>query len=728
VNRKNLIKPDAEIEATTIDGLEAMNFKEIFDRGAKLTDEDAVKYLESHNITEESINAVATAVLKCNGNPDRIFGVLKALNAGSWTRQFNFWFTQNILSGPVTHGFNVLGNVTKLGFMAGDRMVGAILRAPIRGNMDEIVDSWRYTKGLVRYIGEALRMSLKTLKSPVGSSNLRTAYSNNASKFGMEAVEEGALPTSYQSVKTLMLADDPEGSLTTTQEVLARMLHVGGWLARGNARTMAAEDEFFRQLNFRAAQRERIMRRLDSLGYSAKNDPDAYEQAYKHLEDQYFTEAGLVNIKNQDAAEALRIADAGVFAQEIQTKWVRGLQNLTNQSMMAKAVLPFIKTVWNVTLDSIEHTPFIGFFSKDLRESIVQGGAKGQEALGKIVTGVLVTGLLFEHVSDGLIVGELSSNKKEREMQERQGMKPYSIKIGDNWYQYQRLDPLGAILGITANMHYLMVNNREMADDEKVDAFFRVAGSLTTTIAEKSFLVGLNDLMDMLFAGDRTPEMMAKWSGNFVNSLMPGSGLVRQLYNEYEKDMTMSPKTFLGTVGEGPLMKPIKRLLNSTGVQVNEAPVKFDWLTGETPQRASLGFISKTNQNWVVDELVDLARSVRSAPLQNIGDVRLTQEQYSRYCELHGTLKIRGKTLMEALEDTMKSYSYDYDRERFADEDPSQETTRRGAILNRVIDRYRKEAGVLLFKEFPELAEDVKQEAIQKRQDRAGQRLATVLY
>jgi hypothetical protein len=83
---------------------------------------------------------------------------------------------------------------------------------------------------------------------------------------------------------------------------------------------------------------------------------------------------------------------------------------------------------------------------------------------------------------------------------------------------------------------------------------------------------------------------------------------------------------------------------------------------------------------------------------------------------------------MEALEDTMKSYSYDYDRERFADEDPSQETTRRGTILNRVIDVYRKEAGRRLFTEYPELAEDVKQEAIQKRQERAGQRLANALY
>ena len=84
--------------------------------------------------------------------------------------------------------------------------------------------------------------------------------------------------------------------------------------------------------------------------------------------------------------------------------------------------------------------------------------------------------------------------------------------------------------------------------------------------------------------------------------------------------------------------------------------------------------------------------------------VELTQEQHTRWEELHGTHEVNGMAMLEALEEAMMRESYDLDRTRgipdVAD-DPSASV--RVTIVNAVIGAYRQASAAALREEDPDL-------------------------
>ena len=63
----------------------------------------------------------------------------------------------------------------------------------------------------------------------------------------------------------------------------------------------------------------------------------------------------------------------------------------------------------------------------------------------------------------GIVTGRGPSDRRERQAMERGGWQPYSIKVGDRYFAYNRLDPIGMSLGLSADMVEILAN---MDDDE----------------------------------------------------------------------------------------------------------------------------------------------------------------------------------------------------------------------------------------------------------------------
>lgn len=66
------------------------------------------------------------------------------------------------------------------------------------------------------------------------------------------------------------------------------------------------------------------------------------------------------------------------------------------------------------------------------------------------------------------------------------GWQPYSVRIGDTWYSYARLEPLGLLLGIAADMKENASNIDEAIADGKVKPaeVDKIASMLTFSVAE----------------------------------------------------------------------------------------------------------------------------------------------------------------------------------------------------------------------------------------------------
>ena len=74
------------------------------------------------------------------------------------------------------------------------------------------------------------------------------------------------------------------------------------------------------------------------------------------------------------------------------------------------------------------------------------------EAYGRGVAGLAftVTGLAL--TANGNLTGGGPKDYKQRKLLEEAGWRPYSIKVGDDYISYQRMDPFASMLGIFADM------------------------------------------------------------------------------------------------------------------------------------------------------------------------------------------------------------------------------------------------------------------------------------
>ena len=684
------------------------------------TEDDFWKWCSSHNISQDSFDKVVEAVSKTQGNPKAMFNQMKALKQGSWSKFAVYWFTQNILSSPFTHLWNVGGNITKVADMSVGRLAFTGGKALLtQQGKEEFREALRFTQGLCNNIGNAWKLAL--------SNDLYTrrisskSYDKFSSKFSDGDVVGENAPASYEYIRNLITKGDEKKELTWAQNLLAHFIHYTGAIARYNSRIMSAEDDFFKQLVFLSQRDASISMQLDRMKIT---DPKERAEAFKKLSDDWFTDEGIVNVNNPNAAEALRSAEYSTYSQDVTTQWVRALHQASNQSPILKVVAPFIKTVWNVEVDAIEHTP-LAFLSKQWRNDRAAGGLRSQEAWGRVASGTMFLGLAIMLAENDIITGALSSDKSKKDAQVRAGVRPYSIKIGDTYISYDRLDPFGCLLGLVADFTNIIRNSEEMEAaglEMPREVVSAVLSSFVKTMGNKSFLSSMTDFFK-IFDSQRDPgEAIMDFSWDTTKAFMPGSGLFRAAANTASGIMDVQyerPET-LASYG---LDIDVLRLANTLALRAKSAPIKYDWFTGESQGfRGYLGNLA--SKDWVDKEMEMIGWSIIDAPSRNIDGVQLSAEQYSRLCQLHGTLKLHGLTLKERVRQLMETRSYDLNEEWYSYAPDGQGKSRRGEMVNRIIRAYRDTAKRHLLEEFPDLQAEVSKAKAQKRLVKRGQPVA----
>jgi hypothetical protein len=107
-----------------------------------------------------------------------------------------------------------------------------------------------------------------------------------------------------------------------------------------------------------------------------------------------------------------------------------------------------------------------------------------------------------------------------------------------------------------------------------------------------------------------------------------------------------------------------------------------------------------------------------SSPRELLGNVRTAARAYARYKELHGTIRLGNRTMIEALHRAMTTNRYDIKRERMPDS-PDEYTDYRITTVKRIIGDYREAAQRQLLRENPELHKAV---VVDKRNRAAAKR------
>ena len=325
------------------------------------------------------------------------------------------------------------------------------------------------------------------------------------------------------------------------------------------------------------------------------------------------------------------------------------------------------------------------------------------EARGRLATGTMLNAGLASVVyfHKDRINGGGPKDYKQRQAWQAAGNMPYSIKIGDKWISYQRLDPVATMIGVYADMADLLEDGKmhsiDATDFEKIQAAMTL--TLTRNATNKSYLAGIDRFFKLIFDPDTTSsgKIFGSTIGGFVpNILNKGQSITGDQEIKEIRDIGDAvAKRFPGTtldLKRNPLGEPV----------VQEY---FEGIAGIVNPLNPIIWGSKKNDP-VLLELAEVGHGFSSPNTKLDGLIDLTdfegsnkRSAYDRWLELQGTVKINNRTLRQTLLKLIKSKQYQaLDTASF-----SGLPSPRVEYLSRVLSRYRSRAKIEMLQEFPEI-------------------------
>jgi len=448
--------------------------------------EEIIKSLGRNNGQElNDILALKDAVSLIKNSPGTSFEKNKAIadlvkttvKEPNWKDKFGEYVVNSYISGLATPLVNAASGVAKLGLLSAERILqaanpfskvklGEVIPA-FRGMMDGMLEGAYFAKeGFLR--GSPLDAAMPEIKGAIG---LQTGASK-------------------------------------AEKILGQVVRTPGRVGVGT-------DEFFKAI-FRKMEYNAQAYRLASSG--KYGDPETVYNALRN-----------VNTKAADwRDQVLKMPNVAALPDGVRAKFIQDVQDFaksaTFQQDLGKFgqnvlrfraahpemawVVPFVKTPINIMKDALSYTP-LGIFSKELPNDV---------KIARTAIGTSIAMGMSQLVGSNQITGSYPKDADKRNAMIAAGIPEYSMKIGDTWYSYARVEPLATIMGstvdgITAVKNYFDKN----PNDRKVkELTLDVVGGITKNIASKTFLEGISGVLQAI----HDPE---RYGGSFINSF---AGLV----------------------------------------------------------------------------------------------------------------------------------------------------------------------------------------------------------
>jgi len=597
-------------------------------------------------------------------------------------------FRSMILFNIKTHVTNTLSGFTETVLVPMERYAGSYLMQPFIGGKAarEIRDDVTYhLMGLSSTFKDSIEMSKASLKAE------RNYLDPANTKLDGNEVQN-KINSSFVGIKS--------------DTLLGRNLDTIGKITRGSLRALGAEDEFFKQINYRSRV---FADGMQEAKLKFPNDPKAAQKyALKRVSD------SLDGTGRGTDMEALQYSREITFTEDLLdgSKALK-LQQFVQQHPSFQIFLPFIRTPTNLIVRAAQRTPLVNFASKRYRDTLKNGTpAEKAQMIGRTTLGTTFLGGALIYAMEGKITGAGPALPDQNRLWRNAGNQPYSIRIGDEWVSYNRFDPLFMPVGLMANVFDI---NKHMAGSEVEDVFSTAVFALSTTLQDKAYLQGISNLFSALQTDD--PNQIFKVTNitdGILTSFLPAAPL-----QVVEGIQAMGDDNYPELREAVGLADKFQRRIP---MMVDNLPKKYNWLTGESirnPDAFSTGFpiVPDKTTEFVGAELMALNYPFKG-PARRINKIELTSEQLSDYNQFMGTTRIGGLTLMQALQKIMKSPQY-----RAGDENrvyDGEFQTNEIKAISKIMSTYKRAARQQLFAKYPDFYMEYRNRKINQK---AGTRL-----
>lgn len=644
-------------------------------------------------------------------------------------------FINSILSGARTLTVNVATPLSMSAIVPAEHMLGGVLT----GNSPIIRRSLAELNGLAHSVSEAFRVAKKSLVlgeniyDPARALRDDPAYALGgtirAETFGQESdtLTGQAINWLGRVIRlptTLMRSSDEFVKVLNTRATLRADLMEEGISKglRGEVLERHVVDGIEREVFTLQATTRRGLERLareeaESLGITGG------EALQRHIDE--FIVKNQDRVPSESALRARSRAREVTFTETLRDGTIsKSIQRIAGQHPILRIFgLPFIRTPVNIASQAGQRFDVAGatqtligtIFPKaapNLAESrfrfardLASGDpARRAEATGRLASGMGITALAVHYAAAGIITGGGPRDPEQRQVRLDAGWLPYSFRTPGGYVQYLRADPFATMLGTVADVYEYA---RLATQDEDLNIQMMGTGlmvGLAQNITNKTYLQGLRQIFDALSDPEAKMEsVIQQYVGAFVPNtfaqavLLSGDGNMRDVNSVLDKLKSRTP-------GFTDDLAPIRNVLGE--------PVKRVTALGAAPGEVSsiLDAFLPIAYREVTDDVVRLEmgqlqhgfsppkRVLRGVDLMDFRSQK-GQTAYDRWLELHGSVKIKGRTLRQELRKLIKSSDY----QRLSPLSTAEAESPRVDALTRVIRRFRRGALDQMFREFPEV-------------------------
>lgn len=208
----------------------------------------------------------------------------------------------------------------------------------------------------------------------------------------------------------------------------------------------------------------------------------------------------------------------------------KAVQQLVRKWHLEWAV-PFITTPANVFKETTRLTPFAPIVDK-WRADWAAGGADRHRAVAELAVGAAAMATTMAYALDGQVSGAGDPDPNKRRAAQAAGWQPYSIKIGDTWYNYQRIQPIGTLIGMAADIAEVW-EHLNPDESDKVPKMLSVA--FANAVTNTTSLKGFTSIIQALSDPDRYG---AKFVQDMASSVVPAiSGQTASLIDPFQREV-----------------------------------------------------------------------------------------------------------------------------------------------------------------------------------------------
>jgi endonuclease YncB( thermonuclease family) len=522
----------------------------------------------------DSLKDAADVILEVADDPVRLNTAAKELAKPTTRQKLEEWWYNWLLSGPRTHAVNVTSNLLTSFAQLPEHAVAAGVGA-VRRTMPSQAETDR------------------VLFSELGARSLGF----------LQGAREGFAQMA-RTLRTGRTSDLESKVEAQTEEAIAGLK---GKVLRFPTRLLSAEDELFK-----------AMARRMEIGGLAVRTARAEGHRGRAVKDRV---AELIANPTEDMMD--RAADYGRYVTFQRPLGPAGqsIMNMTKRVPGLKLFVPFVRTPANLLKFAAERSPAAPLLA-EWRKDMLAGGAKADLAVARMMvgTGAIMTTLWAS--AQGLVTGGGPADESARRLLEADGWQPYSIKVGDRYYSYQRLDPFSTTLGLAADFRDLQEYMTEKEQDETAKI---LVGATLQNLASKSWLSGMANLTEAISDPGR-------YGGNLVANTA-GSVAVPALVAQTAQALD-------------PLSRDAQTIMARVRSRVpgmsQGLPVRRDVL-GQPISRANGGglasflpvYSSERRNDPTIAALLDAGVHI-GRPQRRVGKHEFTAEEYDSYQELSG--------------------------------------------------------------------------------------------